>query len=68
MIIKNNVEKELQFQSLLLAMENYLKAIRLQSYLPADERIKGLEEVRKSLPIAFRLLTYLKTKELESPK
>ena len=64
MIIKEQVNKELDLQRLISAMIHYLTAIKSQSYLPADERIKALEEVRKAIPTALRCLFYLKTKEI----
>ena len=64
MIIKEQVDKEIQLRQLLEAMKHYLEAIKNQSYLPADERLKALDEVAKAIPVARRCLVYLKTKEI----
>lgn len=64
MIIKKQVDMEVQLRGLLDAMSHYILAIKQQSYLPADERLKALEQVEAAIPTARRCLIYLKTKEI----
>jgi hypothetical protein len=64
LIIKEKVDKEVQLRQLLDGMIHYLTAIRNQAYVPIDERMKGLQEVEKAMPLVKRMMIYLKSKEI----